>query len=564
MNLLALIIYFTIMFGWMSIKNIPPHFVLLFSAFLFTVIDWISWSHWISVIFNPSLQTIFFLVLMSGVIKRQPWIYRIQMRAGLSLHPSVLLLLIMVLSMFINNIPIVMILLPMIHEKVKASHQKWWIALSYASIFGGMLTLIGTSTNLLVNAWLIENQYPSLGFFETGVFAFPIVIVATIMLLKDVTNSPKNKESETYPVLKDHLVGFEIIKGSSLHQISLKDASVNYLNGSYCTLIIRENMTLFPLHEDTILMVGDHLYFGGDVEMYKHLFQFRDLRLIESNEEYDKVHLVEALTLNNFHQSIGTLKLKEKLNGIIIGIIRGGKPLIQTYRDVILREKDILLIVMNDNNDLEHPSFQQISRHAVIESITVRNTIVSFLFFIAIILGMFGILDYTISLPLLIVFSLINRDISLKGIIYEIQPKLMLALYSGLVLAQVFQTPVIKEELFLTLSSWLITIPIWTFVVVIALLTTIFTEVMNNGVAAMMMLSLVSLLHEILVFDFRLIVLMITILASTSFMNVLGYQTHLVVMNAGRLKSLDFIKLGWKYTFCFVLGTIFLVLLRML
>jgi Na+/H+ antiporter NhaD/arsenite permease-like protein/Trk K+ transport system NAD-binding subunit len=564
MNLLAIIIYFVMILGWMSIKNIPPHFVLLSSAVLFSIIGWIPWLNWINVLFNPSLQTIFFLVLMSGVIKRQPWIYRIQMRAGSSLHPSILISLIMGLSMFINNIPIVMILLPMIHEKVKTSHQKWWIALSYASIFGGMLTLIGTSTNLLVNAWLIEQQHPPLGFFETGLFAFPIVLIATLILLKDVSSTSKVSKNEVYPELQDHLVGFEITQDSSLHQISLKDASVNYLNGSYCTLIVRDGMTLFPLNENTILLSGDHLYFGGNIDLFKHLFQFQGLRLIETKENYKKVHLVEALTLNNFHQSIGALKLKEQLNGIIIGIIRGGRPLVQSYKDVTLLEKDIVLIVMNAKDDLDHPSFQQVSRHAVMESISIKNTIVSIMFLGAILLGMFKIVDYSISLPILIVFSLINHDISLKGIIHETQPKLMLALYSGLVLAQVFQTPIIREELYFYLSAWLMTIPMWMFVIVIALLTILFTEVMNNGVAAMMMLSLVSLLYEVVRFDFRTIILMVTILASASFMNILGYQTHLIVMNAGRLKSLDFIQRGWKYSLCFVVGTVVLVLLRMM
>jgi len=93
-------------------------------------------------------------------------------------------------------------------------------------------------------------------------------------------------------------------------------------------------------------------------------------------------------------------------------------------------------------------------------------------------------------------------------------------------------------------------------------LTLVFTELLNNGVAAMMMLSLASMINEIIELDFRVIVLMITILASASFMNVLGYQTHLVALNAGRLKPFHFIKMGWKYSIIFLLGVIMLGLIR--
>lgn len=91
-----------------------------------------------------------------------------------------------------------------------------------------------------------------------------------------------------------------------------------------------------------------------------------------------------------------------------------------------------------------------------------------------------------------------------------------------------------------------------------------FTEVMNNGVAATMMLSFSAMLNDVVQVEFRVLVLMIAILASASFMNVLGYQTHLVVLNAGRLKPTQFLSMGWKYTLLFLVGVITLGLLRIL
>lgn len=561
MHLLALLVFFITLLTWMSVKSIAPHYVLLGSAIFFSLIGWIPFSSWISILFNPSLLTIFFLVLMSGVIKRQPWLYRIQMKAVASVHPSLILLLIISLSMVINNIPLVMILLPMIHEKVKSSHQRWWIALSYASIFGGMLTLIGTSTNLLVNAWLLEHAYPALGFFETGLFAFPLTIISTVVLLKDVSQS-SDSNVETYAQLSDHLIGFEINQDSDLIGLTLKEASIHHLNQAYVTLIIRGGKTVFPLNEFTVLQAHDQLYFGGDIAVFHHLTQYKGLDLIEIKTSYEKVHLVEAMVIHDFHHSIKDLKLKDKLEGVIIGIIRRGKPLITSYKDVILKTRDMVLIVMPAQNDLRHPAFQQVSRHSVSDSITFRNTIVSILFVLAIVLGIFQWVPYIASMPLLVLFSLVNQDISFRALTHEMQPKLMLALYSGLVLAQVFQTPVINDELNTYLASFLLNIPHPAFIISIAVLTLVFTELLNNGVAAMMMLSLASMINEIIELDFRVIVLMITILASASFMNVLGYQTHLVALNAGRLKPFHFIKMGWKYSIIFLLGVIMLGLIR--
>ena len=564
MNLLGLMIYFSAMLTWMSVKNIPPHFVLLASALGFTILGWIPLISWINISVNPSLLTIFFLVLMSGVIKRQPWLYKIQMSAVASVHPSLILLLILGLSMVVNNIPVVMILLPMIHEKVKSSHQRWWIALSYASIFGGMLTLIGTSTNLLVNAWLLDHGYESLSFFETGVFIFPVVILAVIILLKDLKPKPHDPKVETYAQLQDHLIGFEVNETSPLIGLTLREASVHHLNQSYATLILRDGKTVFPLNEFTQLQAHDQLYFGGDVELFHHLTQYRGLDLIETKTNWEQVHLVEAMVIKDFHQSIKDIKLKDILNGIIIGIVRRGKPLIRAYKDVTLKSKDMVLLVMPAKEDLNHPAFQQVSRHSVSEHVTLRNTLVSVLFVIAIILGMFQIIPYIISMPILLLFSLVNHDVSIKSLLVETQPKLMLSLYSGLVLAQVFQTPVIQQDLIQYVSSFLLSVPTWAFIVFIGLLTILFTELMNNGVAAMMMLSLTAMLNQVVQLDFRVLVLMITILASSSFMNVVGYQTHLISLNAGRLKTSDFILMGWKYTSLFVLGVIALGLFHIM
>jgi di/tricarboxylate transporter len=564
MNLLGLFIFFISMIAWMNIKNIPPHLVLLSSALLFTLLGWIPLISWCNIMFNPSLLTIFFLVLMSGVIKRQPWIYKIQMRAVASVHPSLILCLIIMLSMVINNIPIVMILLPMIHEKVKTTHQKWWIALSYASIFGGMLTLIGTSTNLLVNAWLIEHQYTPLGFFETGLFAFPLTIIATLLLLHDLGKTKTTVVKETYAQLQDHLIGFEVNEQSPLIGLTLKEASIQHLNQSYATLILRHGETVFPLNEHTILHAHDQLFFGGDVALFHHLTQLRGLDLIESKSVMDEVHLVEAMVIQDFHQSIKDIKLKDQLNGIIVGIVRYGQPLIKTYKDVILKAKDTVLIVMHSKDDLHHPAFQQVSRHSVSDKITIKNTMMSILFIFAIILGVFQWVPYVISMPILVILSLINKDITLNALKVESQPKLMLSLYAGLVLAQVFQAPIIRAELNLYLASMLLNIPLWAFIISIGLLTMMFTEVMNNGVAAMMMLSLSATLNEVIQVEFRVLVLMIAILASASFMNVLGYQTHLVVLNAGRLKPAQFFAMGWKYTLLFLVGVVTLGIIRIM
>ena len=564
MNLLGLFIYFIVMIAWMNIKNIPPHLLLLVSALLFTFIGWIPLISWWNLLFNPSLLTIFFLVLMSGVIKRQPWIYKIQMKAVASVHPSLILCLIITLSTVINNIPLVMILLPMIHEKVKTTHQKWWIGLSYASIFGGMLTLIGTSTNLLVNAWLIEHQYPPLGFFETGVFAFPLTMIATLLLLHDLGKTKSTQVQVTYAQLHDHLIGFEINENSVLIGLTLKEASTQHLNQSYATLILRHGETVFPLNEHTILHAHDQLFFGGNVALFHHLTQFSGLDLIESKSVMDEVHLVEAMVIQDFHQSIKDIKLKDQLHGIIVGIVRYGQPLIRTYQDVILKAKDTVLIVMHAKDDLHHPAFQQVSRHSVSDKITFKNTIISVLFVFAIIGGVFQWVPYVVSMPILLVLSVLNKDMSLNALKVESQPKLMLSLYAGLVLAHVFQAPIIKAELSHHLGSFLTNIPLWAFVISIALLTMMFTEVMNNGVAATMMLSFSAMLSDVVQVEFRVLVLMIAILASASFMNVLGYQTHLVVLNAGRLKPTQFLSMGWKYTLLFLVGVITLGLLRIM
>jgi di/tricarboxylate transporter len=564
MSFLLVILYFIAMMVWMNIKNIPPHHVLVFSAVLFTLGGFIPLQRWGTTILNSSFLTIFFLVLMSGVIKRQPWLYKVQMKSVSTIHPFFIVMLIMMLSMFINNIPLVMILLPMIHEKVKQSHQKWWIALSYASIFGGMLTLIGTSTNLLVNAWLLEYGYTPFTFFETGLFSFPVVVLAAGLLLRELSVQSSLIKSHLSTNLEDHVIGFKIHQDSNLRGLTFNEAKQAYLNHVNTLMICRREETYFPIRDDFLLQEDDILVFIQDEQVINELSRISGVSPCQTPLQLNNVHLIEAIVIHDFHQNISESKLESSINGRIFAVIHQGRVFIKNFNDVIPQSKDLMLVIKHTKDDIIHPYLSQVSVHTHHEEVSFKNTLATVLFVIAIVLGALGWVPYVISIPILLIISLLNQDVSLKDLALETQPKLILSLYAGLVLAQVFQSPNVKSEMLLLLSGVLTNVPVWIFLAVIVLLTLLFTELMNNGVAAMMMLSLAYNLNEIFNLDFKVIVLMITILASASFMNVLGYQTHLIVLNAGRLKSRDFTLVGWKFTVLFAIGVFFLGLLRIM
>lgn len=188
------------------------------------------------------------------------------------------------LSAFLNNTPIVAMFIPVVNDwcrKLRISPSKLMIPLSYAAIMGGMCTLIGTSTNLVVNGLLIANtDYPGMKLFDLVPVGVPCALAGVgLLLLAHRWLLPNRKPAITeVDDPREYTVEMVVEEGSPLAGKSVEKAGLRHLPGLYLMEIQRQEHLLTAVPPQEILREGDQLVFVGMVSSIVDLNQIRGLK----------------------------------------------------------------------------------------------------------------------------------------------------------------------------------------------------------------------------------------------------------------------------------------------
>ena len=177
------------------------------------------------------------------------------------------------LSAFLNNTPIVAMFTPTIRNWALKHHfspSKFLIPLSYASIFGGICTLIGTSTNLVVNGMLQQATLQGFGMFELAWVGLPCAVAGTIfMLLFGFRLLPERKdlaENLQDGGGREYFLEMKVVAGSSLPGKTVEEAGLRNLGQIYLAQIQRNGDLVAPVRPTDVLQAGDQLFFTGHVD----------------------------------------------------------------------------------------------------------------------------------------------------------------------------------------------------------------------------------------------------------------------------------------------------------
>ena len=192
------------------------------------------------------------------------------------------------LSAFFNNTPIVAIFLPVIKgwcKDNKIASSKLLIPLSYLTIFGGMCTLIGTSTNLIVNGLHISNGYEGLGLFEFAYVGVPCAIIG-VLYLSTVGSYllPTRLDSFTTSsdLLKKYLLEMRVEKNSRLIGMSVHNAGLRDLEDRFLVEIHRGEQIIAPVRREILLQKDDLLVFSSSHQQILDLHRIDGLSNIQS------------------------------------------------------------------------------------------------------------------------------------------------------------------------------------------------------------------------------------------------------------------------------------------
>lgn len=479
------------------------------------------------------------------------------------------------MSAFLNNTPIVATLIPGLQDwckKYKISAKRILIPLSYAAILGGTCTLIGTSTNLIVNGMLISEKGVNLSMFEPAMVGVPIAIVGFFYLLifsgkllpDDLDSSPDFENTREYTI--------EMIvrEGSPLSGKSIEEAGLRELPGLFLIEIDRDGALLPAVEPDQLLQDRDRLVFTGLVDTIADLQRVDGLepatdQVFKLDTPRRDRHLVEAVVaqtnpLNG--KSIKEGEFRKKFGAVVVAVSRGGKRINMKIGDIVLRTGDILLMEAprNFENRYKHSNdFLLVSTLSKKHAFNVEKSGLAWgILVVMIALVTFNVLSMFQASFLAVGAMLAGKCLSIGEARDSIDWQVLIVIAAALGIGNAMEVTGVASQAAGSIMGLAESHPYFALAAVYVV-TWLLTETITNNAAAVLMFPFAISISATLGADYMPFVMTIMFAASASFATPIGYQTNLMVYGAGGYKYSDFLKIGLPLNLIVAVITILLV-----
>lgn len=569
--LLTGLVLFMMMVALLGSKIRP---VLVFSAVIlvFLVLGLTSIEALLTAATTKNILIIFIIIALSAVLNTYInipfYLDKVLGRlASPRLFMLVMCLMVVVISAFLNNTPVVILLIPYLIKKAsdfKLSPSKLLIPLSFSAILGGMITLIGTSTNLVLNGFLEKNGLPVFGFFD---FTIPGILVAVGGILFFVVigfrllPSRASYQRRGKQALRKYFVEAKIGEDSLLAGQSIAESGLKDYKGVALVELIRGSKVFDVLQsKNMVLLSGDHLLFSGSItDVMQINAQQKQVDFIEDRrlDVPDKLTYLEVSVPSNSvleGKKINESNFRQRYGATILAVHRNGEDLRGRIGEMRVRGGDLLLIVPHSiiQENLRSDFFvfsSQTEEQVSPAKVKLLGAGVLLLIVAAVVLQLelFLVLGCLLALVIALGFTHVQR---LKN---EFNLNLYVILISSLVIGDVFINSGLAQVLTDQIMTLAGTMGSEGIVLVLMGLTVLLTSFVTNVAAVSIAFPLAYSLSLATGIPGEALYLAIAFSASAAFISPIGYQTNLLIMAPGEYVFKDFMKIGIPFTLVYIL-----------
>ncbi|MEC6833629.1 SLC13 family permease [Photobacterium toruni] len=516
---------------------------------------------------NPSLLTLVLLILVSIALEKTrliSWVGRQISQGGHSSVVAKLGISTALLSSFTNNTAVVVSLIGAIKRNQRHAPSKLLLPLSYAAILGGTLTLIGTSTNLIINSFVEDVGLPSLGFFAPSMIGLAVLVIGLIILIPLSYFLPDNDDhsEEQLP----YFLEARVKSDSALIGKTVAENGLRALRRLFLAELIRDGKTIAPVCPDTHLQAGDRLLFCGDIESVTTLQEIEGLHLF-GQHHLNGQSMMEVVVSHSAAICGRTLKstqFRENFDAVVVAIRRGHERLAGGLGNIELRAGDTLVIVpgklFNQKQAMLEREFVLVNgldSSARLDSYRSTTVLVGFLSII--ILALAGWLPLIKGLAVYLLLLVVMGIISFGELRRRFPIDIVVIVGSALTLAQLMITSGLSQYMGQVLISAFNGWGVYGGLIAVYLLTLVFTELITNNAAAALAFPISYSLALGYGVDPMPFIMAVLFGASASFISPYGYQTNLLVYSVGNYKIRDYLKLGLPLSI--VYSTVVLILI---
>jgi di/tricarboxylate transporter len=579
------LVVIALMLAALVVEVAAPAMIVLIALIIFMVTGVVNVSEALSGFSNSGLMTIALLFIISDAIQKSGYFsYFMRYLMGKRAMGRWSLLRMMIptsiISAFLNNTPIVVAFTPYVRkwcQEHNMAPSKFLIPLSYATILGGMVTLMGTSTNLVIHGMLIQHHYQGFSMFQLAVVGVPAVIIGWIYLtffgyrlLPEHTSEQEN----THFNVRDYLAECVVGERYPFINNTIAQAGLRKLNGLFLIEIIRGEERIYPVKATTVIRKDDRLVFTGDVSTIAELQNTKGLDIepfaTSTVDEWidERKSLVEAIVSHHstlIGQQINKSHFRSRFDAAIIAVHRHHERIKGKVGEIVLKPGDTLLLLTGTDfmrkqgldsdfyvvTPIDNPFItKKHKRHGL----WILATMIPMIGMVtAHILSMF--LAMSLEVALLFILRVITFEDVKKSLPIDVLLLVGSAFGIGIALtnsglADYISTGVIKMGEPLGILAILF---------LVYLLTNILTEFITNNAAAVIMFPIALSTAERFHMSPTPFVVLLAIAASASFITPIGYQTNLIVYGPGGYRFTDYIKVGLPLSIMLMLLSVIIV-----
>lgn len=486
------------------------------------------------------------------------------------------------LSAFVNNTPVVALLLPVVVQMAHTSGQapsKLLIPLSYATIFGGVVTLLGTSTNIVVSGVLTTQGRPALGMFEQTPLGLVFLLVGVIYLTfigrKLLPSHRETKDLEDKFSMGGYVTEIQLLNGAPAVGQRIMDSQLVKELEMDVIEIARGGQRFTLPTGDMVLEAGDVLKVRCQVSRIRELKDRAHITVEPvmklANDDLRKrgttlVELVITASSDLEGKAIGEADFIRKYRAVPLAVRHREEVVHERLHDVVLRAGDVILAEVRSHYvaTLKRLERTQDSPFVILteqEGVAVfqrkRFAFVSLILLGVVVLSSLEVVPIAITTLGAVVLLAVTRLMNMKDVYESVEWRIVFLLAGTLSLGVAMEKCGLADRLALGLVEMLGPFgPQWV-ICGLYLVTLVLTELMSNTATAALVAPIALSTADTLGLSPTPFIMAVVFAASLGFMTPFGYQTNAMIYGAGQYKSVDFLRVGAPLSLLFwILATL--------
>ena len=501
---------------------------------------------------NPGLVTLMLLVICSFSFERTSILRRLsnsvfngsKIKSMLSLFIGTAFA-----SALMSNTAVVATLINTVKNNKLINAGKLLLPLSYAAILGGTLTLVGTSTNLIVNSLLLEQGAVGFRFFDFTVIGLVALVFCLLIIILRARTLPDMAQGKLST--QDYLLEAEVTSESKLINKSIEDNGLRNLDALFLVEIVRQGRLISPVTPEENLQSGDKLIFSGDISKVLILQQFDGLTLFAEQDDLLRDNLTEVLIKADSAIAGKTLKkagFRARFDAAVVAVRREGCALSGKLGDIVLQSGDFLVLAVGQDfasrTNLSK-NFFILSGHEAVNMLSGwRDHGAIWGFLLAILVSVLTPVSLLSCLFIYVAALIFSGALTVNEIKRRFPLEIWMIVLGALTLASAVENTGVAAMIAAGIEQTLHGNSPYIVFVAIFVLTLILTELITNSAAAALTFPIAYNIALGLGVDPIPFVMAVAFAASGSFISPYGYQTNVMVYNAGNYQLTDFVKFG--------------------